>query len=79
LPPPLLLPALSPPATHIPLPYFTVRILPIAFVAAFVSTAVLLVVQDNPPSYEYAILFVPPLLVASRITPPPTAIRKFRE
>jgi hypothetical protein len=40
---------------------------------------VLLVVHDNPPSYEYAILFVPPPLAASRITPPPTAIRKFRE
>jgi hypothetical protein len=79
LPPLLLLPALSPPATHIPLPYFTVRILPIAFVAAFVRTAVLFVVHDNPPSYENAIRFNPPPLLASRITPPPTAIRKFRE
>ena len=55
------------------------RILPIVFVAAFVSTDVLFVVQDNPPSYEYAIRFAPPLPVASRIAPPPTAIRKFRE
>jgi hypothetical protein len=75
----LLLPALSPPATHIPLPYFTVRIVPNAFNPEVVSTAVLLVVHDNPPSYEYAIRFVPPPLDASRITPPPTAIRKFRE
>jgi hypothetical protein len=75
----LLLPALSPPATHIPFPYFTVRIAPIAFVAAFVRTVVLFVVHDNPPSYEYAIRFVPPTPLASRIVPPPTAIRKFRE
>jgi hypothetical protein len=74
-----LLPTTSPPATHIPFPYFTVRILPIVFVAAFVSTDVLFVVHDNPPSYEYAIRFVPPPPLASRITPPPTAIRKFRE
>jgi hypothetical protein len=73
-----LLPATSPPATHIPLPYFTVRIVPIAFDAAFVRTVDVLVVHDNPPSYEYAIRFVPPPLVASRIAPPPTAIRKFR-
>lgn len=38
-----------------------------------------MVVHDNPPSYEYAILFAPPPLAASRIAPPPTAIRKFRE
>jgi hypothetical protein len=74
-----LLPALSPPATHIPFPYFTVRIVPIAFDAALVITVDVFVVHDNPPSYEYAIRFVPPPLVASRITPPPTAIRKFRE
>jgi hypothetical protein len=74
-----LLPATSPPATHIPFPYFTVRMVPIAFVAAFVRTALLLVVHDNPPSYENAIRFNPPPLLASRIAPPPTAIKKFRE
>lgn len=73
-----LLPEASPPATHIPFPYFTVRIVPIAFDAAFVRTDVLFVVHDNPPSYEYAIRFVPPPLVESRIDAPPTAIRKFR-
>jgi hypothetical protein len=77
--PPLLLPPLSPPATHIPFPYFTVRIVPTAALAAFVKTVVLFVVHDNPPSYEYAIRFVPPPACASRIIPPPTAIRKFRE
>jgi hypothetical protein len=45
-----LLPALSPPATHIPFPYFTVRTVPNAFSPEVVSTAVLLVVHDNPPS-----------------------------
>ena len=50
----------------------------ITFDASLVSTAVLFVVHDNPPSYEYAILFVPPPPLASRITLPPTAIRKFR-
>jgi hypothetical protein len=74
-----LLPALSPPATHIPFPYFTVRIVPIAFDAALVITVDVFVVHDNPPSYEYAIRFVPPPPLASRITPPPTAIRKLRE
>jgi hypothetical protein len=73
-----LLPTASPPATHIPLPYFTVRIVPIALLAAFVSTDVLFVIHDSPPSYEYAIRFVPPLLLALLITPPPTAMRKFR-
>jgi hypothetical protein len=61
------------------LEYLTVRILPILEPAAFVKTDVLFVVHDNPPSYEYAIRFVPPPPLASRITPPPTAIRKFRE
>jgi hypothetical protein len=74
-----LLPEQSPPATHIPFPYFTVRTVPNAFNPEVVSIALLFVVHDNPPSYEYAIRFVPPPLVASRITPPPTAIRKFRE
>lgn len=60
------------------MPYFTVRIVPIAFDAAFVRTVDVFVVHDNPPSYEYAIRFVPPPPLASRITPPPTAIRKFR-
>ena len=75
------LPALSPPATQIPFPYFTVRILPTIETAAVVRTAptVVFVVHDKPPSYEYAIRFVPPPPAASRITPPPTAIRKFRE
>jgi hypothetical protein len=74
-----LLPWLSPPATHIPFPYFTVRIVPSEFTAGFWRTVDVFVVQDNPPSYENAIRFVPPPLVASRIAPPPTAIRKFRE
>ena len=55
------------------------RTVPNALVAAFVRTALLFVVHDNPPSYEYAIRFVPPTPLASRIAPPPTAIRKFRE
>jgi hypothetical protein len=44
-----------------------------------VITDVLLVVHVKPPSYENAILFDPPPACASRIIPPPTAIRKFRE
>jgi hypothetical protein len=44
------LPALSPPATHIPFPYFTVRIAPNAAFAAFVRTVVLFVVHEIPPS-----------------------------
>jgi hypothetical protein len=79
LPPLTLLPALSPPATHIPFPYFTVRTVPNAAPDADVKTADVFVVHDNPPSYEYAIRFTPPPLLASRIAPPPTAIRKFRE
>jgi hypothetical protein len=74
-----LLPALSPPATHIPFPYLTVRTVPNAAPTAFVRTVDVLVVHDNPPSYEYAIRLAPPPLFASRIAPPPTAIRKFRE
>jgi hypothetical protein len=74
-----LLPEQSPPATHIPFPYFTVRTVPNAFSPEVVRTALLFVVHDNPPSYEYAIRFVPPPPIASRIAPPPTAIRKFRE
>jgi hypothetical protein len=46
---------------------------------AVVITVILFVVHDNPPSYEYAILFAPPTPSASRIIPPPTAIRKLRE
>jgi hypothetical protein len=74
-----LLPWLSPPATHIPFPYFTVRIVPSEFTAGFWITVDVFVVQDNPPSYENAIRFVPPPAAASRITAPPTAIKKFRE
>ena len=55
------------------------RMLPTLDPDAVVRTAVLFVVHDNPPSYEYAIRFVPLPPIASRITPPPTAIRKFRE
>ena len=55
------------------------RILPTLEFPAVVRTDVLFVVHDNPPSYEYAIRFVPPPPLASRIIPPPTAIRKLRE
>ena len=74
-----LLPVLSPPATQIPFEYFTVRMLPTLDPDAVVRTALLFVVHVNPPSYEYAIRFAPPPPLASRIVPPPTAIRKFRE
>jgi hypothetical protein len=47
--------------------------------AAVVRTDVLFVVHDKPPSYEYAIRFVPPPAAEFRIAPPPTAIKKFRE
>ena len=53
--------------------------LPMLDPLAVVNTGVLFVVHDKPPSYEYAIRFVPPTPPASRITPPPTAIKKLRE
>ena len=70
---------ISPPATHIPFEYFTVRIFPTVCLPYPVNANGLFGIHVTPPLYEYDIRFIPPLLVASRIALPPTAIRKFFE